>query len=156
MFDVSKFTEAKLSQRTAEVPLPELAEFFDSAENAKAVVRALSGEELAIVREAAARNHAARDALQAMQAGGDVSEAVKSAIAVLVGATGGKTVPDEHARFLEVVRLGLVSPVLDHQQVVKLAMFYPVQFQVLANRIFTLSGMGAESKKPQPSTETQG
>lgn len=154
MFDTSKFENAKLEHRTESVDVPELKAFFSEEAEPKFSIRGLSGEELALVREAAAKNRAAREGLLAAQSSGSLTDEVRAAILTLVGGNSA-TVPDEHARFLELVRLGMVSPKLEHSQIVRLAQYYPITFLNLAHKITALSNMGASEKKPVGSTQSR-
>lgn len=141
-----------LELRSAEIEVPELRPLFDDlaeGENPKFKIRQLDGPELAEVREAAQRNAEARRLrTQAEEAGW--SDERMAAIQRLIGGTD-EEVPDEHARFLAVVRLGTVEPELDEEQTVQLARFYPVQFHKIGQRIMGLSGLGATEKKSKTS-----
>jgi len=145
-FDTTAFMNAEVSRRTDTVTLATLAVFFPEGENPIFTVQNLTAPEIAQVREAVAKNAAARRALLKAEKEG-ATEEILAAIRTLLAATGGKGVPDEYARYLKLVTLGCVDPAIDHETAKRLAKAAPVGFESLAVKILTLTGLGGDVKK---------
>jgi hypothetical protein len=149
-FNAGKFEATQFIPRTTDVPVPGLSDYFDSPDAAVWTVRGLTGEELAQVEE-----HVERSAMAGKMIGmaGASSEQVKNAVEILLGAT--KDTPRGHVKLLRMFEAGTVSPKVDYQTVVKLAMHFPVEFRQIANEVLRLTGLGSNvKKKPNSSTET--
>lgn len=153
-FDVNKFTNTAFKRREEDVPVPDLRDWFKGLkEGEKPVwrVRGLTGEELARVNEASARNRNKNAVIDALNS--DKSEKVTDAIRELIGT--GSSVPDDLARRIELLTMGSVAPECTHQVAVKLAEAFPVEFYELTTKITQLTGLGSEPGKPKRSSSTQ-
>ena len=148
MFDTKRFMQEKFEPRTADVPMPELADFFDKGETPVFKVRGLEGFEVGRAKEAAARNRNIKAILEGIVS--QRSEDVKNAVRKLIGAD--DDVPQEIAEKIEFVLAGLVEPPdwkLDN--VLWLCRNFPVNFYALSQKILELTGLGHIPGKPRPS-----
>ena len=149
MFNADAFTSAPLALRTEEVPMPDLAVWFDGP--ALWLVRGLDANELAKVDQAERRNEAAAALAEALT-NGTAAQIVESVREVL-GRTG--AIESVYARQIEILVLGSVEPVISHAVAAKLGECFPVPFKVLVNAILSLTGQGADApKKPGASIAT--
>lgn len=149
-FDVKSFRKAKFEDRTAEVPVPDLKDWFEEGENPVFVVRALTGEELARCWDAANKNENMDHLIQSLV--GPNSPEKSQAIKEMLGV--GERVTRKFAMQLEMVAIGTVEPDLDHEMAVKFAANYGGEFFQLAHKIENLSGKGRQVKKKQNSKQT--
>lgn len=138
MFDTARFTQAPFAARTARVPLPALAVFFDEGEIPAFEVRGLEGSELARCNEAVRVNRDVGELVAGLMsdASADKVMAVRDALGV------GDAVPDEIAKRVEMLVIAGVEPKLDREAVLKLARAFPIEFYQLTNRITVLTGEG--------------
>ena len=144
-FDIKKFEEAKFKDRTEEVPVPELVEFFDDPDPKKTIwiVRQLAGEELAIAKEAQGQNRNMESIIEALSGSlesmnqGEKVTALKDVLGVT-----SETAPDDYVWRLACLRMGSVEPVIDEALAVKIAITYGNVFYRLTNKILALTGMG--------------
>lgn len=151
-FDLNKFGQADLMMRTSVLDVPTLAVFFGSDESPKWQVTGLSGEQVALVNEAADRNKN-MSALMTALIGGAAQEKAES-IKSLMGVNA-KDVPEDTAKRIEVLMLGSLDPVCDRETAIKLNEFFPMEFTRITNEIYRLTGEGGEVVgKPEASTET--
>ena len=122
--------------KIAETPPPALAK-------CEWTVRGLTGEEVARVKGEQDRRKAAWDtSLIAQNAG-------FSEIAGLFQKLAGEDdIPPEYVRNLYAVRIGTVEPEgLSHEDVKVIAKRFPIEFMRIAEKIWTLTGLGAVDKK---------
>lgn len=157
-FDKKKFDKAKFVPRTEVVPVPSLASFFDEGDTAQMEVRGLTGEEMARVNEAQAKNKNMQAVIEAL-AGGDGKDKIK-AIQESLGLS--DDIPSDLARRIELLHLGCVDPEMDLQTAAKIFRVAPVDGYSLTNKIQVLSGQGMmpgeqqasgkKAKSKQPST----
>ena len=150
-FDVKKFEKAKFEDRTKSVSVPDLAEWFDEGEAPEIVVRGLTGAEIALTHEAAARNKNIQGLMEAI-ASSDSSEkidAIKSSLGI------DSDSPEELARRVEQLRLGAVDPEFDQMQAAKFFECYPVEAYQLTNEINRLTGKGRLPGESKPSGKKQ-
>lgn len=145
-FDKHAFMHAEISRRTASLEIDTLSDFFPEGEKPVFIVQNLTAAEVATVREAVAKNAAARRALAAAEKNGAAEEVV-AAIRTLLASTGGHSLADEYVRYLTVITLGCTDPAVDLEMAKRLAKAAPVGFQMLAEKILTLTGMGGDIKK---------
>ena len=150
-FDLKAFDKAKFEPRTAEVPVPELKEFFGADEPAVWVVRNLTGPEMAKCELA----DKAADRLKAVIEGitSDKPKEIADAVKDLVG--GGDEMEPEFRKQLAKAVAGSMEPTITKQQAVKLANVSPSAFYRIVAKINELSGKGAELGKHKASTETK-
>ena len=138
MMNLEKFRAAEFERRTARVPVPALADFFDEGAPAELVVQGLTGPE---VFEAERRREQNRniDELVKMLASKNVKTRV-SAAAESLGFTG-----DAHSTLVKAiafVELGVVSDDLAQEDVVRMAEFHIDTVLALFKQINTLTGLG--------------
>jgi len=153
-FDADKFASAAFKRREEEVPVKDLAAWFKGAKEGEVPVwrvRGLTGEELARVNEAQARNRNKSAIIEALSS--DKQEKMTDAIKELIGT--GNSVPDDLARRIEMLTIGSVAPECTHQVAVKLAEAFPVEFYELTTKITQLTGLGSEPGKPKRSSNAQ-
>ena len=129
------------------MPVPSLASFFEDGDTAQMEVRGLTGEEMARVNEAQAKNKNIQAVIEAL-AGGDGKEKVQ-AIQESLGLS--DDVPSDLARRIELLRLGCVDPEVDVQLAAKIFKVAPVDGYSLTNKIQVLSGQGMMPGEPQAS-----
>ena len=147
-FAADKFERAEFRQRTARIPVPALAAFFDEGEPAEFEVRGLTATELHRAMEAGHRQGSMEAIIKAMAATGDQAAAMRKALGL------SKDTPGEIAKRLELLVAGCVAPVLTLPQAVKLAEKFPVEFLSLTNEITGLTGQGADLVKPPAASQT--
>jgi hypothetical protein len=146
-FNVQKFQGQQYRHREATVQVPDLKQFFDDGEPVF-TVRNLTGQELAVVNEAVARNRS-----RAAIAAGLLSKEQTKQIEAIREVLGiGDSVPDDMAKRLEMMVLGCVEPQIDQPTAVKLAQHHPIEFYAVTNKITELTGQGSEPGKPKPSS----
>lgn len=153
-FDADKFASAAFKRREEDVPVKDLAAWFKGTKDGEAPVwrvRGLTGEELARVNEAQARNRNKSAIIEALSS--DKQEKMTDAIKELIGT--GNSVPDDLARRIEMLTIGSVAPECTHQVAVKLAEAFPVEFYELTTKITQLTGLGSEPGKPKRSSNAQ-
>lgn len=147
MFHADAFASAPLSLRTADVPVPDLAAWFDGP--AIWQVRGLNANELAKVDQAERRHEAAEALAEALASG--TAEQITEGVREVLGRRG--TIESVYARQIEILVLGSVQPAISHAHAAKLGESFPLVFKTLLNHILTLTGQGAEAaKKPDAST----
>lgn len=159
-FDLNAFRKAKLSTREEDVPLPGLAEagFSDQEPDPETGkfppvvfrVRGLTAEELAKARTEADNSKLLISVSERLV--GSESEKVEA----ILDALGMSSATPQSLR-LKICHVthGVVDPELTQQDVVKLADGYPVEFGILAERIYDLTGQGKVAKvKRKPSGPT--
>lgn len=152
MFDTKRFMQEKFEQRTADVPMSELKDYFDNGEKPVFKVRCLEGVEIGKAKEAAARNRNIRAILEGILS--QRSEDVKDAIHKFLGTN--DDVPQDIAEKIEYVLAGLVEPSdwkLDN--VLWLCKNFPVNFYALSQEILKLTGLGHVPGKPKPSGKAE-
>jgi hypothetical protein len=147
MFDMKKFMSTKFKERTQDIPLPDLAAWFPPEVPPVFTVRGLTGEELGRVNESAAKNKNVAGLLDAL-ASSNVSEKI-DALKESLGLS--QNVPDDIAKRIEQLVLGLVEPKFDLQAAVKFFQVYPVEGYQLTNAIMRLTGQGQLPGESQPS-----
>jgi len=138
-FDIAKFEQKQYKDRTADIPVPELAEFFGEDETPVWTVKCLTASEIAISTEAVANNRNIDGLIGALAAGG--SKEKIEAIKETLGLPTDKTPNDLVKRFSTLVS-GSVSPECPQNIAVKLAVNFPVTFYNLTNKILELTGQG--------------
>lgn len=143
MFNVEKFMKAKYSQRTQDVSMPNLAEFFGPDEKPVFKVRALEGEELGRVNEASTKlKHLAEIAA------GLLSDSAKDNIEAIREGLGITTdLPADIARRLTMLEIACVKPKIKLEVAVKLCKVAPVDFFHVTNIIKDLTGQGSSLGK---------
>lgn len=137
-FDLKKYRSEKFKDRTKDVPVPALQKWFGNGDKPVFVVKGLEGEELFKVRNAVNQNRNIEEIVTQLAAE-DVSEKVQGALKAL--GLGGD-LPDDYVRRLHTVRLGMVKPKCDLDDIKFLAMNHAIIFTNLSEEIMALTGMG--------------
>lgn len=139
-FDMQKFQGAAFSDRTEEVPVPELAKFFKEGAKPVWTVRQLSAEELAIVNLAVDQNKNTANIMTALTS--NMSKVKVEGIKQAMGMSD-ETAPDDVVRRIAMLTAGSVSPACPQDLAVKLGNHFASTFFHLTNRIISLTGEGA-------------
>ena len=142
-FNTKLFMRDKFKPRTAEVSLPDLADWFGEGEPPVWVVRSLDAAELARAEDAASKNSRIKsviDALDGLSQSDKVAELRDS-----LGLT--DNTPAEVVKRLEHLVMGSVEPEISLDVAVKLASVRPVEFYQLTTQIMALTGKGQEAEK---------
>ena len=138
-FDINKFENTSFKERTAEIKVPELKNFFGEDEPTVWIVRGVNAEELARVNEAVAANKDMASIISAISS--NISKDKVDGIKNLMGLQG-DSVPADIVRRIAMITAGSVSPVLPQDLVVKLGNSLPTTFYKISNKIIELTGMG--------------
>jgi hypothetical protein len=151
-FDSKAFQSAKLEDRTAEVRVPGLADFFEDGDKPVFTVKGLTGKELALCLEAPRKNKNLEAVTKAMAGSSDKDkiEAFRKVLGLDAG------VPDEFAKRLEMLVHGSVEPKLDHELAKRLAETSATDFYSLTAKISELTDMGKQVAKKKPTGQTPG
>lgn len=148
--DMKAFLRAKMEPRTVDITVQALAPWNDGVAPT-VTVRGLTGQELARAVGAAKRDDSVGKLLEAV-VGGTEKEQVK-ALREAMGIE--SDTPEDYAKRIEMMAIGVVSPAFPREACVKFAAAFPVEFYELTNEITRLTGLGHTLPgKPAPSTET--
>ena len=134
--------------RTDNVPVPELAAWFDEESDPVFIVRGLTFEELSKADAAADNSKTMLNLVASLTTkdGKAIAEGIKDAFGV------GQETPTNMIKRINHLVMGSVQPEIDEQFAVKLASTFPVEFTQLTNKIVALTGKGFEPGKPKGST----
>lgn len=151
-FDKQRFQKASFEPRTDEVAVPGLADWFGDDEPIWRV-RGMTHYELAKAAEAVERNRDMAAIVAALSGGTAVEK--QDAMKELLGLDG--SAPSESVKRLAYLVTGSVDPEVDHPLAVKLAHAYPIEFQMITNKIIELTGLGQVQAlgKQKPSGKPQ-
>jgi hypothetical protein len=142
-FNAAALEAARLTPRTAQVPVPGLAPFFSDGDEHVWHVRGLTSVELHRALEAGKRQGAIESVVRAIAASGDQAQAVRKALGLTADT------PGEVAKRLEMLVMGSTEPnKVELPVAVKLAEGWPVEFLQITNTISELTGLGADVVKP--------
>ena len=139
-FNAVNFQNAKFEHRTADVETPALSEFFDG-DPPVWKVRGLSGNEIGRCVEMISNRKAMTDFLADL-----LNKKTDETI--------NDYVPRENALLIEYFMKGCVNPECNLDIAVKLNEHFATEFNILARKIFELTGLGSEVGKQTPSGET--
>lgn len=150
-FDSKKFLKTKFTPRTADVPVPEMREFFPEGTDPVWKVRGLTGQELGRAAEAADRNKNMVAILEGLVSDStkDKAQAIKDLLGI-----GGVAAPDI-AKRLEHFYIGSVDPPCALDLAVRVCEVYPIEFFQITNKIVELTGRGQMPGKQPPSGATE-
>lgn len=138
MMNLEKFKQANFEQRTATLPVPTLAAFFDKDEKPELTVRGLTGFEVARARERVTQNTAISELIEKI-----VGTKASTKIEGLQQALGlSEDVPSDLVYRIAICEFGVSSVDLEQEDCVKLANTCPETFYQLTSRILELTGMG--------------
>jgi hypothetical protein len=149
-FNTEKFDQSQFQERTTEVPVPELSEFFDKEDKLIWTVRGLTGHELAKVNEAIRLNKDIDSILSGItsETQSEKIEAVKESLGLT------DNTPGDLVRRIAALKNASVDPVTSQEMAVKLADTFPTIFYLLTNKIFELTGEGKMLGELKASGET--
>ena len=150
-FDLVKFDQAQFEERTIEVKVPELSDFFDKDKKQIWIVRGLTGHELAKVNEAVRANKDIDSILSGIMS--ETHTEKIDAIRESLGLT--DNTPGDLVRRIAALRAASVKPTISQEVSVKLADSFPTIFFLLTNKIFELTGEGKTLGESKASGETQ-
>lgn len=150
-FDLVKFDRAQFEERTIEVKVPELSDFFDKDEKQIWIVRGLTGHELAKANEAVRANKDIDSILSGIMS--ETHTEKIDAIRESLGLT--DNTPGDLVRRIAALRAASVEPTISQEVSVKLADSFPTTFFLLTNKIFELTGEGKTLGESKASGETQ-
>lgn len=147
-FDVNSFRKAKFTQREKDVTLKGLADagFGDGVFR----IRGLTAAELAEAESAGDKSKMLAKLVERL-AGSDAEKVD----ALMDGMGMGKDTPANLAKKITHVQAGIIEPAMEIKDVVKLGEAFPIEFGMLANEIYGLTGMGQVAQvKQKPSGKT--
>lgn len=149
-FNKKEFMKTEMKPRMGEVPVPDLKIFFADGEKPVWKVRNLTGHELGIINEAAARNESISAIIDGIVSTSDKDkvEAIKAALGL------GNSTPQDVARRIEMLMVGSVEPTVNRELAVKLCTHHPIEFWQITQKITELTGKGSEIKKKQKDSGT--
>ncbi len=150
-FLTKEFIRTKFEPRTADIPVPDLKQWFDG-DDLVWRVRGLDGNELGRCNALAEKNRRSITEIAEGLTSGKSAELIGT-VRQLVGL--GDDIPMEVAQGIEYLICGSVNPECDLDLAVKLNLNFPVEFRQLVHRIIHLTGMGfaAAGKPPASGTD---
>ena len=151
MFNESDFMKTSFKERTTEVEVKELKDFFKDADPVW-TVRGLTGEEIARVNNSIEKNATLMALSTALRGNAGVEKV--NALRELLGISTDE-VPSDLIRKKESLMAGSVNPECSEELAVKLAQAYPTVFFQLTQEIMRLTGMGQDPGKQKPSGDNQ-
>jgi len=149
-FKKTKFIKQKFESRTEEISVPALSDWFDKGDKPVWVVKGLTGNELALSQEAAAKNKNVAALAQALVSANQSDKV--DALRKIIGNS--DDVCSDLAKRLEMFIFGSVSPKIEMDIGIKLAENFPIEFMQITSKITILTGMGASKSKQKPSGKT--
>lgn len=137
MFNSNAFNQTEFKPRTAGIPVPQLADWFDG--EPIWTVQSMTAEQNAIVNDAVLRSNAMGTLITAAinSATKDKTDLVKNLLGL------GDNMPEDIVRRVEMLVQASVTP-CDRETAVNLSIRFPTIFYALTNKIIELSGEGAE------------
>lgn len=147
-FNVQKFLHTACPPRTATVPVPDLAHWFDDDPAPVWTVRNLTGEEVFRAEDAGERLQHIQSAVLAILEGGS---GLKDAYQELMGLG---SVPPKLATRIEWLMYASVDPPCDRDIAIKLFRESPVVAGRIVGKIAELINLGADWGKVLDSTRT--
>lgn len=147
-FDAKLFGKTKFVERTAEIKVPDLKDFFPEGEEPVWKVRGLDANEVAKCNDAQ-KTLTAIDATFQAAAGAVANEEKLKEMREKLGIE-----VDIHSDILmrraQLVH-GSVLPKIDHESAVKFSRVWPIEFYQVTTEIFRLTGLGQTPGKLKPS-----
>ena len=147
-FDIERFEHTKMQRRTEDVPVPDLAAFFEEDEPRVWTIQTLTAAELCRCNEAKERAGAVGNILEAVSlVGREQIDALRKALGMT------KDVPGEIAKRVQLLVEGSVMPKVTHSQAVLLSERYGTDFYMITNKILILAGSGFDLVKPAAASQ---
>lgn len=148
-FDVKKFKQAKYTRRTKDIPVPDLAEWFDEGEKPVWIIQGLTGKEVGVSKQAAAKNKSLAGIMEMLKSS-KVLDKTKALQTIFDLDPKGTT--ENVAERLEQMVHASVKPECDLDLALKVCKCYPVAFYTISNEILRLTGQGMQPPgKPKKS-----
>lgn len=147
MFNAKAFTKTKMEQRTAVVPVPELAQWFANGETAEFTVRGLTGAELSVCESAKIR----QEKWETLISKAELSDENIDTLMMLLAPVKGLTAVDIY----QIELLFTVFPSIDRPSWRLVFDRFPYVVKRLSSKIIELTAMGYAEVKPPPCGETQ-
>jgi hypothetical protein len=141
--DINRFMNSRFEDRTEDVDVPELKEFFDEDKKPVWKIRALSGVEYGKIQELLEADEAIVEMLRKITS--KDSESVADGILNYLGRN--EEVSKDTKRRYHILIKGSVDPEIDITFAVRLAENYCMTFYNLTNRIVNLTGKGKKLGK---------
>lgn len=139
-FDLGKFQAAQFERRTAEVPVPDMRDFFPKGTAPVLLVQNLTYLELAQSDQEVALNREA----QVEAEGQALQTKAVQALRTLLRAHVGEETPDMYVKTLHMVHKGLAKPEMEYEDVLKFANVFPIEFKLCWLKINELTSKGQE------------
>jgi len=147
-FDVSAFSREKYCPREAEVSFSIPVPGGDPLKPVEQVfkVKGLTAEELARIDQVVDNNKNLQALLDAVikADSGDLKSRL-DAIKELAGMS--NDIPASHVKKLAIFRAGCVNPEFNQADAVKFSNVHPIEFIMISNKIYELTGLGQQVKK---------
>lgn len=147
-FNIQRFLHTDCPPRTAAVPVPELAHWFDDDATPTWIVRNLTGEEVFRAEDAGERLQNIQAAALAILEGGN---GLKDAYQELMGMG---SIPPKLATRIEWLMYASVDPPCDRDVAIKLFRESPVVAGRIVGKIAEMIHLGADWGKALGSTQT--
>lgn len=147
-FKRDAFVDARLEPRRSEVPVSDMAHWFDDGDQPVWRIRGLTGKQLGQANEAAERNKNVNAILQAIASRNTKKKA--QGVKDLLGLNT-EDMPQDIAKRIEILIMGSVEPECDLQLALKVCQAHPVEFFAITQEILRLTGQGSTLGKPMPS-----
>ena len=149
-FNMAGFMKAKFEPRTAEVRVPKLKDWFGEDEEPIIKVKGLDATEYARIQQIRVRHANAEAVIRALTNQAEQIEVLKETIGLIDDET-----PEDYAKRLETLVIGCIEPEFTLAQAQTFAQRFIIDFYVITNKIYELTGLGMDVKKPQPSGKTE-
>ena len=138
-FDTKAFGKTQFQPREAELTLPALAAFFPEGEPPVFRVRGLNAVEIHQAKEDGLSGKLLMEVIGKLAAGSDREKAQ----AVLDSLGLRQDDPPKLAQMYNHLEIALVEPRLERSAIVKLGVAFPIELQMINNKIMELTGKGA-------------
>lgn len=142
-FDIKKFKTTQFKDRTEDIAVDQLKDFFADDEKPVWKIRAINGEELYSVRAAVERSRNTEEILSLLVSGSSKQKAEAALKALGLG----DNLPDDYIRRLHILKHGSIEPNLresvDGLEICKkIADAHPTLFNTLTDKIMAITGLG--------------
>ena len=149
-FNMNGFMKAEFEPRTAEVRVPKLQNWFGEGEEPVIKVRGLDASDYAKIQNVQVRHSNAEAIVKALTDKQEQIEVLRETIGLI-----DEEVPLDFAKRLETMTLGVTEPIFNLSQAKTFATRFIIDFYVITNKIYELTGLGMDVKKPLPSGKTK-